>query len=213
MHLEHLLHRIIGVLLLLCVSFIGFSQEENVVREEYSEKGKLIKQIFFLSNDSNFTKVITYYERGAKESEIHFKNGMKEGIVRTWYENGNKWQELEYRNNEHIGISNEYCENGNIKQERYIYGYSEVVDEPGLYVSNGITKNYDVNGVLLEEIFIDGGFRIEKRITYYKTGKISSIKSYNSTLQNGISSFYNSKGRLVKEEFWKNDILKEIKDY
>ena len=59
---------------------------------------------------------IDYHDNGAKMSEEHYKDGVRNGSFIRWYENGNKESECSYKDGMLDGPSNHWYANG--KKER-----------------------------------------------------------------------------------------------
>lgn len=53
-----------------------------------------------------------YYDNGKIKSEIHYKNGKKDGLEILWYKSGKKWIETHYKNGNLEGYFIEWDSSG-----------------------------------------------------------------------------------------------------
>jgi antitoxin component YwqK of YwqJK toxin-antitoxin module len=60
--------------------------------------------------------IVQYYDSGKKESEIHMKDGLYDGVSTSWYESGNKKAETLYKNDT-LKMDTFWFENGTKKYE------------------------------------------------------------------------------------------------
>ena len=88
-----------------------------------------------------------YWGNGKLQSETHYKNGKKEGLMTTWYETGEKKYETHYKNRKREGLATWWYRNGNKETERHFKNGIE----------NGVRKEWDEDGTLTGEgYYIDG---------------------------------------------------------
>ena len=70
-----------------------------------------------ISRTANLNGLSTFwsYENGQKSSEIHYKDGMLDGLWTGWHENGQKDEEGQWKNGEQNGLWTYWHENGKKK--------------------------------------------------------------------------------------------------
>ena len=114
-----------------------------------------------------------YFESGAIEKEIDYKNNIKNGIYYRWFENGNLAIEALYKNGNLIGMWKEYHENGQLKEVgKYVdseYTPIDFWDEMGnQLLKNGTGKKIEKFDYLeldvFEHYFENGKFIKEIRL-------------------------------------------------
>jgi len=76
---------------------------------------RLIDKFF----DNKTKTEVTYYEDGNKETEIHYKNGKKDGLWIDHYDNGQKEREEDYNNGVEDGVSTTWFESGQKRGEEH----------------------------------------------------------------------------------------------
>ena len=97
-----------------------------------------------------------YYENGKLRSEENYKDGKKDGIQKEYYQNGNLKEEKFYKDGIEDGSQKWYSENGKLTKE-------EVYENK----MHTLTKNYDSDGFLKEEVSPAGYF-----VKKYKDGEL-----------------------------------------
>ncbi|HRZ75644.1 MAG TPA: hypothetical protein P5335_11980, partial [Flavobacterium sp.] len=61
--------------------------------------------------------VFEKYENGKIASEIHYKNGIQDGLMTVWFENGNVAKKWNFSKGKPEGLYTEWYENGQKEQE------------------------------------------------------------------------------------------------
>jgi len=66
-------------------------------------------------------------ENGNLKSEVHFKNGKRDGLLTGWYENGKKLVEAHFKNRKKDGLGTGWYENGKKEGETPYKNRKEVL--------------------------------------------------------------------------------------
>jgi antitoxin component YwqK of YwqJK toxin-antitoxin module len=111
---------IIGIIFMFVLISWGIYHHEHneikVVQAKYEngiDKEVWVFKKHILGNKQKI-KELTYYDNGNKESNINYKNGKVNGLVRMWYKNGKLHVEAQYKNNKTHGTRISYHENGQV---------------------------------------------------------------------------------------------------
>ena len=65
---------------------------------------------------------VEYYDNGNKKSEIHYKDGEKEGVETYWNEDGNKDMESHYKDGKLDGVCTEWEDGNKLSEQHYKNG-------------------------------------------------------------------------------------------
>jgi antitoxin component YwqK of YwqJK toxin-antitoxin module len=168
----------------------------------------------------------------------NYDDGKNEFI---WFEDGKLFRYAEKSGNLYHGKFIQYFRNGNVSQEGvYDSGYrvgkwTYYFPNGGVYLiinynkypadkerfslnssfgnENGPYVRYYDNGQIEEKGFYYAGRFHHTRIHYYKNGKKQFEILYNQGKKNGIAKYYDDQERLIREEFYQNDILTKMIHY
>ncbi len=116
---------------------------------------------------------ISYYENGNVKSNIHFKDGVRDGEAVFYREDGSKKEELNYINGKVEGLVRIYDDNGTLREMFTIEngkreGPTTMFDSTGNYIEDIFYEN----GVLVvEKIVLDDG-AYEKLLAEYERYKL-----------------------------------------
>ena len=176
----------------------------------YFEKGKpwIIEEIKYFEDspnymklrDSRYSKILTLYSNGEKESETNFIEDVEEGLYTTWYDNGQIRSQTLYRNGERDGPETNYYDNGQISSAGDWENGREV----------GFWTYFDEQGNQTEEINFD---KQEEIINGKKEGKffvrnddwdIIGIENYKNDVLDGSYNLFFDNGDPMTEGFYKN---------
>lgn len=120
---------------------IGCSQEKEQIIVNHPN-GKPAYVEYYMPEDTvNPSRTLRYYITGEKQEEIHYKNGIKDGINTFWYQNGEKMYECNYQNGQLNGTFTQWFDNGKVD---YIAKYEN--GRP-----SGTWKYYGKDGSLISE--------------------------------------------------------------
>jgi antitoxin component YwqK of YwqJK toxin-antitoxin module len=194
------------------VSSEGFMQNgrPNGYWKTYFPNGELQSEGNRVDFELDSTWVF-YGDEGMKNSEIDYKNGVKEGVVKT-YKNGVLQQVGQYCAGSKCGISTYYYPTGEV---------SKVVPyENGKEHGEGF--EYDVDGRVITLLKYQEGFlrradkinRLDDRgnkrgpwISYHPNGKVAEEGFYMNDKKNGIFKTFNKQGDLLTLEKYRDGEL------
>jgi len=108
-----------------------FGQEE--VKKEYWDNGKLKSEIHYKNGEKDGLETNWDY-RGEKDYETHWKNGEKDGLY-TKFLYGSKWIEIHYKNGKEDGLETEWYESGAKKNEAHFKNGKEDGLETRWYIN------------------------------------------------------------------------------
>jgi antitoxin component YwqK of YwqJK toxin-antitoxin module len=114
-----------SILIFISLMFLTGCMEEREV-SSLQDRGGVKYEI---NSEVGFTgKYVEKYENGQKSLEIHYKDGMKDGLDTSWYKNGQKWTEQNFKDGMYNGVKTFWWENGQKQLECfYNYGWKEGV--------------------------------------------------------------------------------------
>ncbi|MBQ3676302.1 MAG: hypothetical protein II663_06185 [Bacteroidales bacterium] len=116
------------------------NESEHVVVSHPNGKPAFIE--YYTENDTlHPCRTLRYYINGEKQEEVHYNNGIKEGINTFWYQNGEKMFEGNYKNGLLEGTFTQWFDNGKVD---YIAKYEK--GRP-----TGTWKYYSKDGKLISE--------------------------------------------------------------
>ena len=129
--------------------------------------------IFCMSVFSQEGLVKSFYSNGNVDSEINYKDSVREGEAKFYYENGNIKEERNYLNGRVDGLVKIYADSGKLKEVFVI--------ENGR--REGPTNLFDVNGNYLADVYYEAGKLVVQPIledyyassngqSEYSTGKV-----------------------------------------
>ncbi len=101
-------------------------------------------ELIFEWQEKPFTGIAYELEDDTLQSEISYIDGVQQGITREWYLSGQLKIECLYKNGSLHGYYREWFKNDQMKTDR-LYELAVLVRK----------KDWDVNGVLLEDFEID----------------------------------------------------------
>ena len=162
-------------------------------------------------------KEIVWFEDGKIFREAKKENQLYHGYYIQYFRNGNISQKGSYDQGYRVGEWIYYFPNGMIYLTIH---YQKFPIDQNKFVLNGqfgnengpYTRYYD-NGQIEEMgVYYAGNFH-QKRTRYYKNGKKQFEIIYNQGKKNGIAKFYDSNERLLREEYYKNNLLEKLISY
>jgi antitoxin component YwqK of YwqJK toxin-antitoxin module len=168
-----------------------FDNNLNVVCSSGIHYFKTIDSAFYYRyRSTSYTgKWISYNDNGAKESEIEYLNGEKNGVCNTWFENGHKEIEEIYVNNKKNGKCIEYFKNEHKKGEiEYVDG--EMNGKHIKYFSEGHKR--------VEGEYIDNK-QNGKWIEWYENKYKKSEYEYQDDIKNGSCKLYYENGTIMTD--------------
>lgn len=149
-----------------------------------------------------------YFENGNMSYLWQYnENGKRTGQQKYFYENGNVMIEGEWTEGKESGVIKEYYENGALKSEKnfaegvleegsvktyepkIVVKQSASNKDVGVFDGNGYHKTYNLQG-------------LPDREGVFKGGKFMDGKRY----------YYNSEGKLIKTEFYRNGQVVNVKN-
>lgn len=147
--------------------------------------------------------VKTFYPDGKIESEINFRDSIREGEAKFYYENGNVREERNYVNGRVDGLVKLYSETGLLKEVFVI--------EDGK--REGPTSLFDENGNYLSDIYFEGGklvvpSTIDNESTYAENEKLNGQTKDVQTVQDVKPKVVKSK-KVSNETFLPPEIEEE----
>ncbi len=160
---------------------------------------------------------LVWYKDGKLFKKIEKKNNVYHGKYEQYFSNGSKSQEGIYEDGYRVGTWYYYFPDGkiylilNYKKEPVNSNFFSLNSYYGN--ENGMYKRFYQNGNLEEEGNYLAGIFHGKRIRYYKYGKKYFEIIYNNGLKNGLAKYYNSDGRIIREEHYHNDKLINLIQY
>lgn len=127
----------------------------------------------------------TYYQNGKLHTEIHYKDGLEDGVSKAYYENGNLKYEGNFKSG--TGILYSYYQNGKLKsktpyQDGKIDGIESIYYEDGRLKSQLPYKQGKWDGLLT---------------TYYNNNHLKTEIPYTFDLMEGTMKGYDDKGEPV----------------
>lgn len=144
-----------------------------------------VSQKGYLINDKLEGTIQEFYSNGNLKSEMHFKEGKRNGLTKTYYQDGSLLQKVYYKNDILTDSMYSYYPDGNLKEKGYfIHG-----------LPNGIISSYYEDGVLKQEVSfkndtIDGAYK-----TYFHNGNVKSLAIYHDGVLNGDLVTYYENGQ------------------
>jgi antitoxin component YwqK of YwqJK toxin-antitoxin module len=197
--------------------------------QNYFENGSIHNDKVYKNNMFEGRQT-SYYPTGVKNIAADYIADKENGREMSYYPNGKLMYDVKVINDQFTGDLIQYYDNGHLKQktqlkngkidgkyeeyynypekaikETYTYVLGTAVGDARTYHSNGKTET---SGKLNKEGMKDG-----KWLTFYDTDTLSAEENYTDGKLNGISRFYDYKGRLTSELVYKNDILQQYKAY
>ncbi len=123
------------------------------------------------------TTKVEYHDNGKKKSEIHHKNGKRDGLYTSWHKDGQKKYEAHYKYDKQDGVETRWHENGQMKKE-FHYKNGKWDGLQTRWYKNGQKKSesHYKNGKLdgLSTGWDENGKK--ERETHWKDGKLASRK-------------------------------------
>ncbi len=137
--------------------------------------------------------IIRFFENGQMKEKFHSLNNQIQGTYTSYEKNGN-WKIRTYRNDTLNGPSTEYIkENGKIIK---VYGQYKNGNEVGLW------KWFNDKNTLYQSATFEDGYYTGQFLKYHPNGKIKEKANLNNADYNGETFHYNSKGDLIKIEYY-----------
>lgn len=190
-------------------------------RKDYDEEGNITSLYTYRADEFhgrqyNFgedstVSLIRTYRYGSLESysyEEKDNNAVKDialklgsGSVKSFYANGQVAQEYTYKNGKVNGVITRYYASGKPMHNRTAENGRDM----------GVAKNYYTNGNVKDETnwFLDT--KNGASTLYFPNGKTKRIQNFVQGDAEGQATEYDSAGKLIRNEFWFNDQLFEIK--
>ncbi len=181
---------------------------------DYINNDRVISKVEnYVNGELNTVRKFAYDGLGRKTREENYKaNDVKDGLFE-YYEDG-KIQKVEiYRNDAKIGVWLYYNENGRVKRvEKYF---------DGQMTENTVTSEVTEYEEVIQDASIPYNIRIERiedpagyTLRYFRTDQPSILlkeERYNKNdLKNGLWSYYDETGRLIKTEDYRKDVRNGI---
>jgi len=125
--------------LLPIVLFISVGLSQQIIHTETYENGNIKSITSHKETRNRIEKVkeVEYYEKGQKESEIHYKDGKVDGLWTIWWENRQKKEERTYKDGKPDGLYTNWDENGQ-KEEGVHEGMEKLYIEWNFFNEDGI---------------------------------------------------------------------------
>ena len=165
---------------------------------------------------------LCYYENGVLNEKFSKVNDEFEDSSKTWSSDGKLQEEGVFKNNKKEGRWKFFSSNGDITLRDFKNGlkngYSlEILSDStgtqiikGQYLSDletGLWKWYTKDSILKQTVNYENGKTIGELVIYYPNGKIKQkgllINGYNI----GPIKYFDENQKLIKTEFYKNNIL------
>jgi len=135
--------------------------------------------------------VRAYYQSGALMEEVHYLNGLREGMSTWYYETGTVKGERTYKGDKLDGIIKWYYTTGSLGTEfNYKNGKLE-----------GLTKLYWENGNLKAEDYYENGRREGRKTLYYNSGELRFIYTYKNGRKINRKEYSTSGNLIATEEY------------
>jgi antitoxin component YwqK of YwqJK toxin-antitoxin module len=163
---------------------------------EYYENGKTKKKCKYVAGIYD-GKVETWYENGQKESEYTTVRNNIQGIWREWYSNGQVKLERGFKNGGPTGYDYEWYENGQLKSQSYIDAKGVVSDSSRTWFENGQVETVVGRNKTGKILVVKSS---------YANGKMKSEIPYANGKINGVCSYWNEKGILIKQISMKDNV-------
>jgi antitoxin component YwqK of YwqJK toxin-antitoxin module len=197
--------------------------------DAYYENGSILINKNFKNDQLDGTQ-ISYYPTGVKKMTYLFKNGIQNGKETSYAPNGKLKYEVGVTNDKYEGEVKQYYENGHLKEKSTFknglrndksfdyHNYPENAVKTECFYTNGILtgdyKTYFPNGKI-DEIgkFNKSGKRDGVWKSYFDNDSLFSIENYDNGKYDGITKYYDNKGRQTSESIYKNDYLLEYKAF
>ena len=159
-----------------------------------NEKGKKDKEINYI-NGIQEGKTIYYSPDGQGISEVYFKkNKLWNGELTTWYPEGSKKESGQYNNGMKEGPWAFYYKNG---QNHYIVNYHK-------NVKDGLFTEWDSFGRLVKEVEFEKGIKITEYIVEYYDDGYTEINKRNDMLYGPWVRWYSNE-KKAEEGYFIND--------
>ena len=169
----------------------------------YTDGKKKALTYYYKGNRSS--PIITWYDSGEIQSVYDLDEKSNKGSIITWYKNGNIQQETFAIDSSKNGFAeNEYYENGMIKR---IEIANQGKQEYTTYYNNG---QIAWDGMIVDAIWSQVGHWQE----WYEDGTPKREYYFNDSISNqkeGIWKWWDEKGNLIKQEYYKGGIMIEEK--
>lgn len=133
--------RAILYLTLITIFLSACSNENEKIIVSHPNGNPAYVEYYAESDTLNPSRTLRYYINGEKQEEIHYKNGIKNGVNTFWYQNGEKMFEGNFENGLLQGTFTQWFDNGKVD---YIATYEK--GRP-----SGTWKYYNKDGSLLSE--------------------------------------------------------------
>lgn len=146
--------------------------------------------------------VTTYYEDGTTKATINYLGGKLSGELTLYSIDGKISKKVSYLLGMRNGPSKEFYSNGDVKSEGD-YKNDEAFGPWKAY--------YDNKKVFREGTFKDKGLRNGLWTEYYRNGELSVKAMYAAGKLNGISTYYDTDGKIYAEKKYDTDKLKSEK--
>lgn len=159
---------------------------------------QLIKKAGVYDPDNGLKKDY-WYDGDNIKAEYTLKNGKLNGKFISYYYNGNKKKEGTYLNGEENGLFKEYSEDGKLDFEYHM--------KSGEF--NGSFKVYYETGILKKSGNFLNGKKNGSFIEYDEAENIIATYTMRNDQLDGIFYYY-TKGKITKEEEYKNGILQGL---
>ncbi|MCF8427345.1 MAG: hypothetical protein K9H61_09560 [Bacteroidia bacterium] len=173
--------------------------------KQYSRKG--LPRAFF-EYDKNgmghkpYTYEFTFYESGVIESEVHFKEGKRDGWLIGYHPNGRVRDSAFYKLDTLWGTIVSYSEDGKpYRRSTYVGGKKQGIDKSWYYREKG-------SGLMKEEQYVKDVRNGEARY-YYPNGKLNLIAFFKDGKDDSTWIYYDTLGNISRTVYYENGIKKE----
>lgn len=162
---------------------------------------------------------VTAYENNVLISDIEYKNGKEDGVVKLYRVDGKLYLDGIYKDGKPDGVIKEYNEDGSVLASNefndgvldgrsVIYGENNKIVKEWYYKAGkevGVGKVfYDNGGIQLEVDFDKGVLKY-----FYENGKENSVAHFNDKGYNGMWNIYSQEGNLQAELKFENGVSVE----
>jgi antitoxin component YwqK of YwqJK toxin-antitoxin module len=136
---------------------------------------------------------------------ITFSQGLREGLTTSFHPNSSKHIEAEYRSNRLNGFYKEYDRTGALKTEMVFNDSVTVGPYREYYAREGQPSYVNPKQVKVEGQFVNGK-RHGKWVTFYNTGDLAVIQTYENGKVEGPHIEYDQDGGIILQVNYKNDV-------
>ncbi len=181
-------------------STLSYDDNELVGYSFRDEEGKLINAAAKRKQDEPVTG---YYPNGNKRSELTYKNGKTDGIVKYYYPTGSLRRTVTYKEGKQDGLTVDYYRSGSVSARA---AYKEDVQD-------GYCQGYYTNGRLHTEGWMKGGAKAGVWHFYTPAGKPDRESYYLNDRLNGPSHDFLSNGKKDYTDIYDNGMIVGLIEY